>query len=183
MPPKPLQTGRENTGASPLIHDIKDPFPYTGLPPFTLTGCVLILALITAAIFRYVSSRPSGTKPADRDDRESPDSFERLSREYRHGLVATDELFNRLSTVMISGLALRAGVSMPSRTDALTPHELLAALSGSQGFSQLNKNRAAEVLLLCDRVNYDRYQPTEAEIAAALDTAVVVMASEIEAGQ
>jgi len=147
--------------------DIKGPLPFHGLPPFFLTGAVLLLTTAGYKLIRY-RKRLYGADatPANAGLPTPADTLEKLADDYRHGGLSDDVLFCRLAALITSRLAGQAGQ---------TSDEVLLTATAAGILTADSHKVASGLLQLCERVKFARYDPSTMEIAMTLESASVLL--------
>lgn len=149
------------------IHDIRGPIALDGLPPFVLSGGVLLLIgglwLLQRKRRRPESAPPppgqfSPTTPGP----DANDLLTRLVADYRQGTCPNDQIVIRLDEIVRGALAATTGIAAQRRTAAELSREATACLN--------EETRASldALLSLCDRVKFAGHRPARAEIDWAL---------------
>jgi hypothetical protein len=145
------------------IHDIRGPVEMETLPPFVLTGGVLVLggALL---LVRRQARRPRREVTPPRAVRSPADLLASLADDFRRGACPGDLLIVHLDRLVRDALAARIG--LPARR--LTSLELRLRLAAADGVDVPGRARLDPFLALCDRVKFAGHLPSATEIDAAL---------------
>jgi hypothetical protein len=156
-------------GGAGALRDIRAAVTIDTLPPFVLTGGVLLLAsgmILLGRHLRRRSARQTGSVggPA------KADPLAGLADDWRRGACPATELALRLDALLRDTLANRAGI--PAR------HLTSAELRRRMTVGGMCDARSLDVLLsLGDRVKFAGHQPGAAEIDAALRAAADLFVS------
>jgi hypothetical protein len=155
--------------------DIKGPIPYNGLPPFALTGTVIVLGVLLAAILRHRNKQAVGCAPKAELIETTADTIEQLTCDYLQGKIPAEMLITRLADVVMAGMLQQGVVSGCARPARRTATECITQATADEYFSTDNLRRAAQLLLMCDQVKFNRYQPSDQETHQALDCAAELL--------
>ncbi|MDD2366853.1 MAG: hypothetical protein PHN84_11875 [Desulfuromonadaceae bacterium] len=160
-----------------IISDIKESPAINYLPPFFVSGAMILTGCIILIIFWRRARLPDNQKSKEVG---TPfvDSVERLRGEYALGTVSLDLLFSRLSDLLIARL-----VSPPLTSNSQTTDEILNSILAVDGMSAENFEQASALFKLCDQVKFARYRPEKPEICDALSAAVALIGQTSGAGQ
>lgn len=160
------------------IRDIRGPIAVDSLPPFALSGGMLLLiAGLFIARHRLRRRVPMRTPPAA----DQPDARARLAMladRYRQGRCTGVDLIIRLDALVREILASNTGVTARHLTSTELRHR--AGLTG-----MLSESRQVQFdgfLALCDRVKFACHRPASSEIDAAMRAAAGLFDT-IAAGQ
>jgi len=151
------------------LRDIRGPVFSRELPPFALTGALLLLGVFFAFLLRRRGAPAAApeTPPASRSD--SPENLTSLADDYRNGRISVQTLFIGMATLINHHLLAAAGLApAPMTTDEI----LLRTLPV---LPHQEHRQAAEALRLCDRVKFAAHQPAAQEVSAALDLAAGIL--------
>lgn len=163
---QPVESAPASSGAD--IHDIRGPVTTKGLPPFILTGGMLLLAgggLVIHRHLRRKSRQQLVAMPLSLATR--PDALAllaRLAADYREGVCPGGQSIIRLDAWIRGALAEMTG--MPALR--LTSMEL--KLQAGTCFTDDERAQFGQLVALCDLVKFASYQPDVAEIERALNT-------------
>ncbi len=148
------------------IHDIRGPLPIDVLPPFTLTGGLLLLVAGLFFILRHRRHHQTGeAPPASAPVADAADRLARIGAEYRQGIVPGELTILRLDAVVRDGLALVAGLPAQRLTSVELLSDALAGLDAGQ------QALLGELLPLFDRVKFAGHLPAAQEVERSLEVA------------
>jgi hypothetical protein len=150
-----------------VLSDIKGALPYQGMPPFAITGIVLVAGIILVAFAILRKKHSAMAEISVTEPYSAIKALELLQNEYQQEGLAADPLFCRLADLVFFGLtgAVRQ-----------TSEEILRRASRAN-YSADNINLASSLLLLCDQVKFARHQPSPEEISRAFDSAFALTKS------
>ncbi len=153
------------------IRDIRGPVQMQFLPPFAMTGgMTLLLAgmLLGLSYLRRRARRPgvSDMPEAVKHGPDTADLLARLSEDFRQGRCAGDAAIARLDALLRNEIEIRADI--PARQS--TSHELSGRVDQSVRLDAETRAMLERFLALSDRVKFSTYRPSDADVAAALDT-------------
>jgi hypothetical protein len=155
--------------------DIKGPIPSDGVPPFVLTGTVMVLGALLAAILRRRTKRAVRCAPETEHIETTADTLEQLTCDYQQGTISAEMLITRLADVVMAGILQQSVISDCVRPARRTASECITQVTADAYLSTDNLKRGAQLLLLCDQVKFNRYQPSDQEILQALDCAAKLL--------
>ena len=148
--------------------DIKRTPAFQGLPPFFLTGAVIVFGLASLLFLRLqkVSAR-SRFLPHTEKLTGSNDSIERLANEYQQGQIPAEELLRRLSDIVCITLV---GNNASIRQ---TSEEIISKTITSDNCKDL----LCELFQLCDKVKFGQHPPSITEVEWVLQTAAIILSA------
>lgn len=152
-------------GNSGELRDIRGPSPPSGLPPFTASTALVVLAAAGMAISRLNGTRNSETLSAPASGTLT-DELLSLRNAYEKGELPDWLLFDRLSPLV------RAMLPCDDHS-VLTSGELVAAARGVVPEELLNS--AGSLLELCDTVRFGSFTPGKGVALRAVDDALQVV--------
>jgi len=160
----PAQPGPEAAAAE--LRDIRGPLPDDGLPPFVLTGGMLLLAGGLLLVRHTARRRQAAVLPSPAETRSGAlDLLPDLLADYRHGAWTGEQLIIRLDELIRDHLSATTGIPCRSLTSAELPALTAACLNDAE---QALLNR---FLALGDRVKFAGHRPDAGEIDWALNVA------------
>jgi hypothetical protein len=155
--------------------DIKGPIPHNGLPPFVLTGTVIVLGVLLFTILRHRNKQAVGCAPKAELIETTADTLEQLTCDYQQGTISAEMLITRLADVVMAGILQRSVISDCVRPARRTATECITQATADAYFTADNLKCGAQLLLLCDQVKFNRYQPSDQETHQALDCAAELL--------
>lgn len=145
------------------LRDIRGPAGVDSLPPFALSGTVLLLiAGLFVARRHWRHMRQTALPPATVTD--ARDRLAALADDYRRGLCSAADLVVRLDALVRDTIASEAGIAARH----LTSTELRQRADGARMLSETQRIQFDDFLELCDRTKFAGHPPTAPEIDAAI---------------
>jgi hypothetical protein len=160
----PLLAMASALSAAPLdIHDIHGPLPPEAVPPFILTGGMVLLF---GWLFWLRRRQPTAeVAPLQTLRPDARTVMARLVAEYRDGICSREELCVRLDAIVRDVLGVRVGMPAHERTSTELRQEAATRLD------ERTVVILRDLLLFFDLIKFAGHRPDDAEIDGALGAA------------
>jgi len=162
-------TDSARAAAAADIRDIRGPLPLASLPPFILSGGVLLLAVGLLLVRRRGVHQAAPMPPPGPPGSDSNELLARLAADYRHGACPGEQALILLDRLLRGALAANSGIPALRLTAAELPPRLEAVLGPGE------LALFGSLLSLCDRVKFAGHRPAPEEVERALNAAATLI--------
>lgn len=167
-----LPARASTTDGQAELRDLRGPLLEDRLPPFALTGGLVLLAGGALLLLRRRRPAPSPTPLPVAATVDAGRDLARLAEAYRQGRSPGDRLILDLDRLLRDTLAVRTGLAAHHLTSA----ELMRSLPATGiGNDDARRRLGSHFLPLSDRVKFAGHRPAAAEIDAALQAVAALI--------